>query len=112
MAGQASKMDLDRWVEIQSALTRALRGESVSVDDVCLPEPEFKCPTCKDTAFVVETAFDGTVSGRRCQECRRRVDAETRKNAKYVVPDDAIPDTPAPEDFDWKQAAGFDKEEP
>ncbi len=108
MPRQASNIDMDRWVKIQKALTRALRGESVSVDEACLPAPDYACHFCQDTGFVVEKRFDGTFHGRRCETCKTHIDAETKKNAKYPAIEREIPDAAPPREFDWKQAAGFD----
>lgn len=109
MAGRQAPIDMDRWVKTQEALTRAMRGEKVSVEEACLPPPPFDCKNCSDTRFVVEKRFDGTVHGHRCPECRTRVDAAVRREAKGADPD--IPDTPAPVERSWRQVAGNDDEE-
>lgn len=96
---------------IKAALARAAKGEAVPYESLPLQEPLFKCAACKDTAFVIEERLDGTRTAERCYACRKRVDAEIKAKDKYVVPDDSIPDRPAPREYDWKKAGGFDKEE-
>ena len=109
MSRPGSPLNVDRWVQIQSALARALRGKPVPLSEVDLVEPSFDCCECSDTRFVVEVAFDGTKRSRRCGGCRHRFDAELKAKASRTSIE--VPDEEPPKIRDWKKLTGFDKEE-
>lgn len=96
------------WIKSREKLARALKGEAVLPEEIPDGKPEYRCPPCMDTAFVVQEDLDGVKTSRRCPHCRARVDGEIR--SRNPVRNVEIEDDPAPAPRDFRKLAGDDED--